>query len=203
MVTFEMVGGRTCLDFVNTASQRRGGPVRERLNSYDDLLSWAIQAGQLTESEAADLRRMAAASPAEADAVVERGRALREAIYRVFTNRGEGATLPPEDLKLISSEYGRAAVNRLLTPSSVGVCTFDWQTHLSLDRPLWPVAVSATNLVASEDATRVKECATDNCNWLFLDASKNRSRRWCEMKECGNRAKARRHYSKKREAGQL
>ena len=196
MVTFEMVGGRTCLDFVNTASQRREGPFKERLESYEDLLSWAVQADQLTESEAADLRQLAATSPAEAQAVVERGRALREAIYRVFTTRSAGEELPPEDLKLISAEYGRAAVNRLLTPSGVGVCTFEWQTHLSLDRPLWPVAVSATNLVASEDATRVKECATDNCNWLFLDASKNRSRRWCEMKECGNRAKARRHYHK-------
>ena len=196
MVTFEMVGGRTCLDFVNTASQRREGPFKERLESYEDLLSWAIQAEQLTESEAADLRRMAATSPTEAQAVVERGRALREAIYRVFTKRSMGEELPPDDLKLLSTEYGRAAINRLLTPSGVGVCTFDWQTHLSLDRPLWPVAVSATNLVASEDATRVKECATDNCNWLFLDASKNRSRRWCAMKECGNRAKARRHYHK-------
>ncbi|HEY0304161.1 MAG TPA: ABATE domain-containing protein [Longimicrobiales bacterium] len=196
MVNFEMVGGRTCLDFANTASQRRNGPFKERLESYEDLLAWAIAAEQLTEAEAADLRRLAVASPAEAEAVLERGRALREAIYRVFTKRSTGEALPPEDLKLISTEYGRAAVNRVLTPSTVGVCSFEWQTHESLDRPLWPVAVSATNLVASEDATRVKECATDNCNWLFLDASKNRSRRWCEMKECGNRAKARRQYHK-------
>ena len=196
MVTFEMVGGRTCLDFVNTASQRREGPFKERLQTYEDLLLWAIQADQLTEAEAPDLRQMAAASPAEAESVGERGRVLGEAIYRVFTRGSGGEELPPEDLKLISSEYGRAAVNRLLTPSGVGVCTFEWQTHSSLDRPLWPVSVSATNLVASEDATRVKECATNKCNWLFLDASKNRSRRWCEMKECGNRAKARRHYHK-------
>ena len=197
-----MVGGRTCLDFANTASQRRVGPFKEKLESYDDLLNWAVQAEQLSESEADDLRRKAAADPAGAAEVLERGRALREAIYRVFTRRSEGGELPPEDLKRISEEYGRAAVNRVLTPSNVGVCTFEWQTHDSLDRPLWPVAVSATNLVASEDALRVKECATDNCNWLFLDASKNRSRRWCEMKECGNRAKARRHYSKKAGIGE-
>ena len=196
MVTYEMVGGRTCLDFVNTGSQRRVGPFKEKLETYDDLLTWAIQAGQLTDAEATDLRAKAAASPEQADAVVERGRVLREAIYRVFTKLSAGEPLPAGDLKLISSEYGRAAVNRLLTPSGVGVCTFEWQTHDALDRPLWPVAVSATNLVASEDASRVKECATENCNWLFLDASKNRSRRWCEMKECGNRAKARRHYQK-------
>jgi predicted RNA-binding Zn ribbon-like protein len=197
MVTFEMIGGRTCLDFVNTGSQRREGPFIDRLQSYEDLLEWAVQAEQLTEAEAAALRAKAAADPAGAQAVVERGRALREAIYRVFTARQTGAELPADDLKLISEEYGRAAVNRLLTPSNVGVCTFEWHTHDALDRPLWPVAVSATNLVASEDALRVKECATDNCNWLFLDMSKNRSRRWCEMKECGNRAKARRHYHRK------
>jgi predicted RNA-binding Zn ribbon-like protein len=197
MVTFEMVGGRTCLDFVNTASRRRLGPFKEKLESYDDLLSWAVLAEQLGEAEAADLRQKAAADPAAAAAVLARGRALREAIYRVFTSRAAGEALPQDDLKLISTEYGRAAMNRLLTPAGVGVCTFEWQTHDELDRPLWPVAVSATNLVASEDATRVKECATDNCNWLFLDASKNRSRRWCEMKECGNREKARRHYHRK------
>ncbi len=198
MVNFEMVGGRTCLDFVNTASQRRLGPFKDKLDSYGDLLSWAVHAEQLTEAEAEDLRAVAVAHPSEAQAVLERGRALREAIYRVFTRRSAGEELPSGDLKLISAEYGRAAVNRLLTPSGVGVCAFEWRTHEALDRPLWPVAVSATNLVASEDAVRVKECATDNCNWLFLDASKNRSRRWCEMKECGNRAKARRHYHRKR-----
>ena len=192
-----MVGGRTCLDFVNTASQRRNGPFKEKLESYEDLLNWAIQADQLTDTEAAELRERAAADPAGATQVLERGRALREAIYRIFTNRAAGADLPADDLKLISEEYGRAAVNRVLTPSNVGVCTFEWQRYDSLDRPLWPVAVSATNLVASEDALRVKECATDNCNWLFLDLSKNRSRRWCDMKECGNRAKARRHYHSK------
>ena len=200
MVTYEMIGGRTCLDFANTASQRRLGPFKDKLGTYGDLLSWAVQAEQLTEAEAADLAARAAEHPAEAEAVLERGRSLREAIYRIFTRRAAGEEMLPEDLKLISEEYGRAAVNRVLSPSNVGVCTFNWHMHDALDRPLWPVAVSATNLVASEDALRVKECATDNCNWLFLDVSKNRSRRWCDMKDCGNRAKARRHYSAKKAA---
>lgn len=197
MVTFEMVGGRTCLDFVNTASQRQGGPLKEKLESYADLVGWAVQAEQVTEEEAAHLLRKAAADPAGAGAVLERGRALREAVYRVFSARNAGADLPADDLSLISDEHARAAVNRILTPGGIGCCCFQWQTYDALDRPLWPVAVSAVNLASSEDAARVKECATDNCNWLFLDASKNRSRRWCEMKECGNRAKARRHYQRR------
>jgi predicted RNA-binding Zn ribbon-like protein len=117
MVTFEMIGGRTCLDFANTASQRRLGPFKDKLDTYEDLVTWAVAAEQLSEGEAADLRRKAAADPGGAAAVLERGRALREAIYRVFTRRAAGEEMLPEDLKLISAEYGRAAVNRVLSPS--------------------------------------------------------------------------------------
>ena len=77
MVTYEMIGGRTCLDFVNTGSQRREGPFIDRLQTYEDLLEWAVQAEQLTEAEAAALRAKAAADPAGAQAALERGRALR------------------------------------------------------------------------------------------------------------------------------
>ena len=198
MVKYEMIGGRTCLDFVNTASQRREGPFKDKLSGYEDLLEWAVQADQLTDEEAAHLGRKAAVDPEAAAAVVERGRALREAIYRVFTARNAGMVLPSEDLELISEENARASANRLLTPVGFGSCTFEWRTYDELDRPLWPVAVSAVTLAASTDAERVKECGSDNCNWLFLDTSKNRSRRWCDMKECGNRAKARRHYHRTR-----
>ena len=196
---YEMVGGRTCLDFVNTASQRREGPFKENLNSYQDLLGWGVQADALTAEEAERLAARAAADPQGAAAVVERGRALREAIYRVFTARLAGEPLPEADLARISEEHARAAVNRVLTPFGVGSCNFEWRASEELDRPLWPIALSAVNLAASEAAARVKECATDNCNWLFLDASKNRSRKWCEMSECGNRAKARRHYHRQKQ----
>jgi predicted RNA-binding Zn ribbon-like protein len=198
VVKFDLVGGRTCLQFVNTGSQRRLGPFLDKLGSYDDLLAWAEQAEQLTTDEAEHLRKRAAENPGERERVLERARKLREAIYRVFAARSAGEVLPADELRLISEENARAAANRLLTPQGVGSCDFEWRTFDDLDRPLWPVAVSAVNLAASEDAERVKECATPNCNWLFLDVSKNRSRRWCEMKECGNREKARRHYQRKK-----
>jgi predicted RNA-binding Zn ribbon-like protein len=197
-VKFEMLGGRTCLDFVNTASQRRLGPFSDKVGEYQDLLDWAVAAEQLSEAEATLLRKKAATDPEEAEAVVDRGRALREAIYRVFTARNAGEVLPIDDLELISEENARASANRVLTPVGFGSCTFEWRTHDALDMPLWPVAVSAVTLASSSDAERVKECGGENCNWLFLDTSKNRSRRWCDMKECGNREKARRHYHKAR-----
>src|SRR5690606_34555848 len=77
---------------------------------------------------------------------------------------------------------------------------FGWPESNALDQVLWPVAVSAAELLTSADRERVKECAADTCNWLFLDMSRNRSRRWCDMKECGNRAKARRFYKRQRAA---
>ena len=200
MVKYEMVGGRTCLDFVNTGSQRRSGPFGEKLNSYEDLLEWGFQAEALNEAEVAHLKTLAGRDPKGAEAVLERGRVLREAIYRVFYARQAGEALPADDLRVINEEHARAAVNRVLTPTGIGICNFEFATFDALDRPLWPVAVSAVNLLSSSDTERVKECGTDNCNWLFLDTSKNRSRRWCDMKECGNREKARRHYHRKKSA---
>jgi predicted RNA-binding Zn ribbon-like protein len=124
MVTYEMVGGRTCLDFVNTASQRRLGPFTEKLHVYGDLLEWAVQAEALTEAEAAHLRSRAASDPTGAEAVLVRGRVLREAIYRVFAARQAGDELPAEDLRVINEEHARAAVNRVLTPGGIGICNF-------------------------------------------------------------------------------
>ena len=197
MVNFSSVGGALCLDFVNTGSQRRVGPFKEQLISYDDLVDWAVHAEVLNAGDAQLLKAASETAEASADAVLLRGRELREAVYRVFTARCHGDVVQTADLARISDEYARATANRVLTANASGAIDFEWRFAGELDRPLWPVAVSAAVLLSSDDADRVKECATDNCNWMFLDASKNRSRRWCEMKECGNRAKAKRHYHRR------
>ncbi len=199
MVNFDMVGGAVCLDFVNTGSKRRQGPFEDKLTSYDDLVAWAAQAEQLPADDAERLRAQAVRQPKEAQRALERGRALREALYRVFSTRWHEQEVAQADLELISEEYARATSQRTLARAADGTIAFQFRSDAALDRPLWPVAVSAANLLSADDAAaRVKECATDNCNWLFYDASKNRSRRWCDMNECGNRAKARRHYERRR-----
>ena len=197
---FDLIGGAVCLDFVNTGSARTEGPFKERLHDYDDLLIWAERAGVISSAESGALGEFAAAKPTEAGRVLERARHLREAIYRVFSGQARGVSPLSADLALLSAEQAAAAANRVLTVND-GRVEFGWRTDTpNLERPLWSVAQSATDLLTASECTRVKECGTDNCNWLFLDASKNKSRRWCEMKECGNRAKARRHYAKKRSA---
>lgn len=193
----DLVGGDVCLDFVNTGSERdeTGVPRSEKLRSYADLVVWGERTELLGPERSARLRAAAASSPKEAEAALARARELREAIYRVFRD----AEAAPPDLEVLARWAGEAALERRLVRSGDGYA-FGWPESDALDQVLWPVAVSAAELLTSADRERVKECAADTCNWLFLDMSRNRSRRWCDMKECGNRAKARRFYKRQRAA---
>ena len=65
---------------------------------------------------------------------------------------------------------------------------------------LWPIVQSAADLLTTESLDRVRLCKAEDCGCLFVDASKNRSRRWCAMSDCGNRAKVRRHRQRLRES---
>jgi predicted RNA-binding Zn ribbon-like protein len=195
----DLVGGELCLDFVNTGSSREAGPFVERLHAYEDLVRWGERTAALEGVESMRLRSAAERDPAQAAQVLEEARALREAIYRVFRARRDGVPPAAADLTLLNAAAARATAAQELIVTDAG---FDvtWPETDALERAWWPVATSALALLLSSDVARVKECASENCNWLFLDASKNRSRRWCEMKDCGNRAKARRHYARRRKS---
>ena len=185
--TMDLSGGDVALDFVNTASARTVGPLREKLRAYGDLVTWAERVEIVDPAGARRLRAEARRSPRRAVAVLERARSMREAIYRLFTLREPSS----DDLELLSREVGRAAAARRIVAGADGY-RYEWAGGSELDRILWPVALSAAELLTSPDRDRVKECASHDCSWLFLDMSRNRSRRWCDMKVCGNRAKARR-----------
>ncbi len=195
------VGGRLCLDFTNTNSNRGGVEDHERLMSYADLVTWGHLAGLLSQAESRRLRAAGAERPTEAGRVFARARELREAIYRIVSTRLEGKTPAGADLDLLNRVLTQALAHRRLTATRDG---FAWEWMAAPDDlgwMLWPLAGSAAELLMSEELARVKECASQNCNWLFVDASRNRSRRWCDMKDCGNRAKARRHYKRVRGSG--
>jgi predicted RNA-binding Zn ribbon-like protein len=198
--TVELVGGDLALDLVNTGSRRRQGPFRDRLLAYGDLVTWAERVALVTADRAQRLRAEAERDPLEADRVLERVRALRETVYRVFTAGARGEAPAEDDLASLGETAAEAAARRVLVPETAPAegYRFAWPESDTLEQLLWPVAMSAAELLVSDDRERVKECATDNCNWLFVDMSRNRSRRWCDMKDCGNRAKARRHYARAR-----
>jgi predicted RNA-binding Zn ribbon-like protein len=194
---FDLSGGRLCLDFANTVGASRESP-KEYLSGYADLVSWSRQAGAVAEDEARRLLREARRRPEAAAATLAHARELREAIYRIFAAGAGG--LPPRagDLATLNASLVRALSHLRVDPAPGG---FSWRWEAgaaNLDRPLWAVARSAAELLVSEDRAQVRKCAGTGCDWLFLDLSRNHSRRWCDMKSCGNRAKARRYYEKRR-----
>jgi predicted RNA-binding Zn ribbon-like protein len=192
---------RLCLDFTNTVNWHASQQPVEELPAYTDLVAWAHKVGLLTEPEAQRLNRLAARHPADARAVLERAHALREAVYRLLSALAHAQAAAPADLDLINTELPIALAHARLAPSAAGY-VLHWPAPAdALDRLLWPVTYSAADLLTQPELlSRVGECADDRgCGYLFLDMTKNRSRRWCDMKDCGNRAKARRHYERQKE----
>jgi predicted RNA-binding Zn ribbon-like protein len=193
-----LVGGRLCLDFANTADWHASGHPEEWLTSYADLVAWGRHVGVLSPHQVRLLEGEALGRPTEAAAVLRRAIALREAIYRLFTAVALGQGVDAADLAALNQALSDALARARVVPAGAGFA-WDWDGPAgALDRVLWPVARSAAELLTSDERARVRQCAGDPCGWLFLDTSKNRSRRWCTMDSCGNRAKARRHYARTR-----
>jgi predicted RNA-binding Zn ribbon-like protein len=203
---FELSGGRPCLDFVNTVSGDRAGRHVERLATYADLLAWSRQAGAIDDGHALRLLAEARRRPREADATQREALALREALYRIFVAIAGGAEPAADDLARVSDHLARALAHRRIVRAGPACCALAWSDPPgSLDAPLWRVAVSAAELLTSApDLARVRVCGlheTRECSWLFMDATRARTRRWCSMKDCGNKAKARRHYERVKQGG--
>jgi predicted RNA-binding Zn ribbon-like protein len=190
---FDLTGGDLCLDFVNTVTKRPTDNSEELLGSYEDLLAWALEAGAVPARKVAELRRQSRQDPAAASAALDRARALREAMFAVFSAASAGR--PAEDGALDHlNTWLRVSSARLCLASRGRGYGWDWEAdHQSFDQVLWLVVRSAGELLTSERLGRLKECAAERCAWMFLDHSKNGSRRWCDMAICGNRAKAKRH----------
>jgi predicted RNA-binding Zn ribbon-like protein len=200
MDTLDLLGGRTSLDFANTADWHASDEPVEYLTSYAALVAWGQQVGILTDPQVQDLLDEAGRRPSEADSIHQRAVALREAIYRIFAAISAGFPAEEEDLALFNAELSHTLARSRVVPAGEGYA-WGWRgEEVALDRVLWPVVRDAADLLTSEDLARVGQCADDRCGWLFLDTSRNQSRRWCSMADCGNRAKARRHYQRSRAA---
>jgi predicted RNA-binding Zn ribbon-like protein len=209
------------LDFANTAEWHAGPTPDEQLTSYHAAVAWAREGGILNEAQAESLLAGAQARPAEEKEALGRIIALREAVYRIFTAVAHDRPPDPVDLQVLNLELRQALVHLRLdaapespparadapgaSPVPGGVQQFAWTwtgVEDDLTSLLWPVARAAASLLTSAQLPRVRECAGHPCGWLFLDHSKNGSRRWCDMASCGNRAKARRHRERGKGEGQ-
>lgn len=197
--TLTLCGGLLCLDFANTVSARGTEDARDVLDDYTDLLAWSVHAGALAAEAAAPLARHAQDAPARAAAIWARARLLREAIVAILAAHAAARTPDAASLRRLNNELGPALAHlQLRAQASAHAFAWHWaEPPAALDRPLWPIAHSAAELLTSDELAHVRTCAGDTCGWLFVDRSKNHSRRWCDMKECGNVAKVRRYRTRR------
>jgi predicted RNA-binding Zn ribbon-like protein len=198
-VSYQLIAGEPCLDFINTLDNRpRLELAIELLETYEDLVQWAVEAGLLPSSLARALRLKAEREPAAAAAALKNAVRLRECLYRIFTHVARGTRPSPTDLAALDHVRAAAQGHLHLNAGSDGF-HLEWRdTPARFDAPLWRIAHSAADLLTSPDLQLVRECEDDTCRWFFVDRSRNHSRRWCDMKVCGNRIKARTFYREHR-----
>jgi len=196
---FEFVGGEASLDFINTVAGDRRGTPKEHLHGYDDLVAWARQGELIGPPQARALLLRAQREPAAAAGALAGAVELREALYDIFSARSEGKRPSQQRLELLNRALAEALAHRRVLQTGRGF-SYGWDDSDDLRRMLWPVALSAAELLAGDHGSPIKVCGMsgeeDGCGWLFVDESRNGSRRWCSMKDCGNRAKQRRHYQR-------
>jgi predicted RNA-binding Zn ribbon-like protein len=188
-------GGRLCLSFVNTAAYGTDDAVAiEFAEEFADLVTWGLRVGLIARSQAARLRRGARGRPADAASVLTSAKQLRSAIRRLL-RPAPAAGHRAADLRLLAGDLSRHGGRLDLTATPSGV-RFRASGDDLAGWLVGPVAISAADLLTSPDAGRVRMCPGDGCHWLFLDDSRNGTRRWCSMASCGNRAKTRAHYAR-------
>jgi predicted RNA-binding Zn ribbon-like protein len=190
-----IVGGNLALDFANTQSGPPGGEADvESLATYEDLVTWALRVGVIAPRDAPDLVRQARRHPRHADAAFERAMTLRDWIFTTFASIAEDTPPAAEALARLRDDEAEALAHATLAASPSG---FDWSWSRpgDLDGLRWPIVHAAATLLTEGPLARVKACG--GCRYLFLDETKNGSRRWCSMAECGTRAKMRRFVARR------
>ena len=187
-----------CIEFTYTLEDRWSNQGKELFNSFADLVGWCRDADLLSEIEAGRMLLEGNGNQVGAVEALNRAKAWRESIYSVFLAIAQSAQ--PEDRALdeLNEAIASTSAKSRIIPVENG---FEWTCVRDCDAPeriLWPVIRSAGALLTSEDRNKLKCCASSDCLFLFFDTSRNGMRRWCDMKTCGNRAKVRRHYQKKK-----
>jgi predicted RNA-binding Zn ribbon-like protein len=197
----DLAGGHPALDLVNTVGGLLGQPVLpedELMHEYDDVVDYGLQAGTVSERQARRLRRRAKERPREAAAALALAFDTRALVDSAFRPLAEGGASPPDALEELARRGADALTRARLVPDGeAGGYRWSWEHADELEAPLWPAAHTALELLTDGPLDRLKLCG--RCRWLFLDTTKNRSRRWCSMEECGTHTKIERYVERRRE----
>lgn len=194
---FDRCGGHPALDFVNSLDNRFGGKDQvEGLESFGDVVRFAREMGLLDSAQATQVLR--AVTPEAAARALRAGRALREALAETLYAVVDERPPPAAGLETLERYLRVADRHRALRwqPDAGERTALVWcwrSNERKAELPVWAIALAARELMLSPDMKRLRACEVDTCRWLFLDTSRNHTRRWCKMKVCGNRVKARRY----------
>ncbi len=190
----DFIAGRVALDFANTMDNWLDPAKHRRLiQTPDQLYDWLVYAGTLDRDEAKWCFEVDQVRGHGDRGLVIAAHALQDHIHMVFQDFAYRREPDPRCVSAIYENLARAVLH--VKTGDIDPCTCNYLFEVLIDQPegvLYPIAASAARLLLGEDKANIKECG--GCGWLFLDQSKNKRRRWCEMKTCGNRAKARRFY---------
>jgi predicted RNA-binding Zn ribbon-like protein len=196
-LNLDLQSGHPALEFTNTVNNHASAQPAETLFQYEDLLAWAKRAGLLRAEQLLVLTEKAARQPGQAAAIFRKALDAREALYRIFVAETKGKPPADGDLAVLNALLAHP-ISRAELVRRAG--RFEWQWNFdeeALQAPLWIVALSAVDLLTSENCQLVGQCADeDGCGWLFVDTTRNHSRRWCDINDCGNRAKQRRYQER-------
>ncbi len=194
-----MIGGNLALDFANTVGGVDGEIEAEfeNLRGYGDLIAWGVRVEVISEEVAGRLLEDARRRPLVAEATYARALAIRDCLYEIFRAVARGERPPRNSLEALQRDECEI-LRRARLVEKGGKFVWEWpDDEDDPGRVLMPVVHAAVELLTSEELNRVKHCA--HCRWLFVDRSKNRSRRWCTMEVCGTQAKMRRYVERRAE----
>jgi predicted RNA-binding Zn ribbon-like protein len=183
-----------CLAYANTLSWRGSEAPAEGLPALADLGAWLDRTAGT--AVAADVRAWSREHPKKAAAVFAEAIAIREALFRIFAAFAGGAAARDQDFAVLRKALAEAPARSELARADGAYAWRIGPVRPAAPDLLAPVLWSAGDLVLNVARRRIRQCANEKCLWLFVDESKSGTRRWCDMTSCGNRAKARRHYSK-------
>jgi predicted RNA-binding Zn ribbon-like protein len=205
---FEMIAGNLALDFINTLDDRPSNHPEELLKDYSSLARFGAETGILAPQELDYFCKRVSLMPGEAEAALLRARNLRDALYEIFSAAMNKQPAPQSSMDVLNENLHDAALHLRLIQRETGEtkpvetgASFEWRFDdltSSFHAILWPIARAGADLLASSQVALVRACSSPTCQWFFLDTSKNHHRRWCSMQSCGNRAKVRKFYAKKK-----
>jgi predicted RNA-binding Zn ribbon-like protein len=194
---FDLTSGCLCLDFANTVDKRLSSNPEDKLSGYEELVTFGKQTGVFSLSELRKLLREGRHDKSEASRLFKRAVNLREMVFRILAAVAAGREVSEADAGTLNDALKKLNAGSLVVPGP-GQVAWRWVEKSSgVARLLGRIVRSAVEVLTSDDIERVKRCAAEQCCWLFMDRSRSRNRRWCEMRTCGSQHKSKAYYKRK------